>query len=149
MKRYARYIKPKLFAFIVFSLIVMLSACSSDSDDNNQSSDQAEKKTLHSKSSSKSSELDYAFDHPHDESVTDMEKHKFQHIFADQCVEREIRSNPAASDNRKSLQKTCMCIAEYVMKDLTAVEAEKFLDEKKHPTSLKIRFNNAAYFCSK
>lgn len=147
MNRYARHIKPKLLALIVFSLIVILSACSSDSDDNDQSSEQTGNKALHS--DSKSSELDYAFDHPHDESVTDMEKHKFQHIFADQCVEREIRSNPAASNNRKSLKKTCMCIADYVMKDLTAVEAEKFLDEKKHPTSLKIRFNNATYFCSK
>ncbi|MCH9697495.1 MAG: hypothetical protein K0U68_05255 [Gammaproteobacteria bacterium] len=147
MKRYARNIKPKIFAFIIFSLVVMLSACSSDSDDTDQATDQSGNKTLQSKS--KSSELDYAFDHPHDESVTDMEKHKFQHIFADQCVEREIRSNPAAGSNRKSLQKTCMCIADYVMKDLTAVEAEKFLDEKKHPTSLKIRFNNATYFCSK
>jgi hypothetical protein len=40
-----------------------------------------------------------------------------------------------------------MCIARRIMKDLTAVEAEKFLVEKKSTQSLKMSFDEAAYFC--
>ncbi|MEE9412100.1 MAG: hypothetical protein V3V22_03505 [Methylococcales bacterium] len=126
------------FAILGILLITVLAACSSESDiPESKQSDQT-----------RSSELSYSSDHPHDANVTDMKKHKFQHLFADQCVEREIRSSPEAKSNKKSLEKTCMCIAEYMMKDLTAVEAEKFLDEKKNTRSLQIRFNNAAYFCA-
>jgi len=128
-------------------LISVLAGCSSESEKDTQQSNQLGQ--TQSSSSSKASELSYSFDHPHDETVTNMEKHKFQHAFADQCIEREIRRTPAAKNNRKSLEKSCMCIAEYMMKDLTAVEAEKFLDQKKNPRSLQIRFNNATYFCSK
>jgi PBP1b-binding outer membrane lipoprotein LpoB len=128
-------------------LISVIAGCSSESEKDTRQSNQPEQ--TQSNSSSKASELSYSFDHPHDEAVTNMEKHKFQHAFADQCIEREIRRTPEAKNNRKSLEKTCMCIAEYMMKDLTVVEAEKFLDQKKNPRSLQIRFNNAAYFCSK
>ncbi len=128
-------------------LISVLAGCSSESENDTQQSNRSEQ--TQSKSSSKASELTYSFDHPHDETVTNMEKHKFQHTFAEQCIEREIRRSPALKNNRKSLEKTCMCIAEDIMKDLTTVEAEKFLDQKKNPRSLQIRFNNAAYFCSK
>ena len=34
-----------------------------------------------------------------------------------------------------------------MMKDLTAIEAEKFLKEKKTTQSLRIRFESAAYHC--
>ncbi len=131
------------FAILSIVLFVVVAGCSSESEKVTRS--QQTKLNL----STKSSELSYSSDHPHDETVTDMEKHKFQHKFADQCVEREIRNSPETNSNKKSLEKTCMCIADYMMKDLTAVEAEKFLDEKKNPRSLQIRFNNATYFCSK
>ncbi|HFD13016.1 MAG TPA: hypothetical protein ENJ32_11205 [Crenotrichaceae bacterium] len=142
----------KHFGIILFSILGMLlifaiAGCSSESDTVSQQT----KKTGVTKQtrSDKASELAYSYDHPHDETVTDMEKHKFQHQFADQCVKREINSYPQAKQNKKTLQKTCMCIAEYMMKDLTAVEAEKFLHENKNPRSLQIRFNNATYFCAK
>ncbi|MGR9052690.1 MAG: hypothetical protein ACU84J_08580 [Gammaproteobacteria bacterium] len=89
-----------------------------------------------------------AFDHSHGTEVTDLEKHKFEHEFADQCVARELRqsANKEESD-RQRLAKPCMCIAQFMMKDLTAKEAEKFLKEHKDTQSLRIRFENAAYHC--
>ena len=134
-------LRGSILTIVGFVLLSVVAGCSSESDNNTQQSKNTEQ--------TQSSELSYSSDHPHDETVTDMEKHKFQHQFADQCVEREIRNFPEAKSNKKSLEKTCMCIAEYMMKDLTAVEAEKFLDEKKNTRSLQIRFNNATYFCSK
>ncbi len=130
-----------ILAIACITLLSIVAGCSSESDKSNQQSNKVNQ--------TEPSELSYEDDHPHDETVTDMEKHKFQHKFADQCVEREIRNSPQAKNNKKSLEKTCMCIAKYMMKNLTAVEAEKFLDEKKTPRSLQIRFNNATYFCAK
>ena len=147
MNKPTKYLRTLLFVMLGVLLFFLVSGCSSESDNNTQTSNSP--KQTQSETESKSSELAYSFDHPHDESVTNMEKHKFQHQFADQCVERELRSYPEAKNNKKTIKKTCMCIAGYMMKDLTAVEAEKFLDENKNTRSLQIRFNNAAYFCAK
>lgn len=87
------------------------------------------------------------FGHPHGEEVTNLEKHKFEHQFAEQCVEREIQDSINKDVDRKRFEKPCMCIATYMMKDLTATEAEKFLEERKNTQSLRIRFENAAYQC--
>ena len=46
-----------------------------------------------------------------------------------------------------SIKKSCECIATYMMKDLTAQEAEKFIKEREHPQSLRIKFEAAAYQC--
>ncbi len=86
------------------------------------------------------------FDHDHDE-ATNLEKHKFEHEFADQCIARETRNSVNKENDRKRFTKPCLCIAKEMMADLTAVEAEKFLKEDKQPQSLKIRFEAAAYEC--
>ena len=41
-----------------------------------------------------------------------------------------------------------MCVATYMMKDLTAQEAEKFLKEHENPRSLQIKYNSAVFHCS-
>jgi len=87
------------------------------------------------------------WDHTHDEVVTDIQKHVFEHDFAEQCVERETRNSINKDNDRKRFAKPCMCIATFMMKDLTAVEAEKFIKENKSTQSLRIRFENAAYHC--
>ncbi len=120
---------PFIFILLV-SLIV--SACSSDEDNATQQVKTSSTPT---------------FDHPHGEDVTDLEKHKFEHKFANQCVAREIKNSVNKDYDKKRLEKTCLCIASYMMKDLTAVEAEKFLEENKNTRSLQIRFDNAAYHC--
>ena len=87
------------------------------------------------------------WDHTHVAVVTDIQKHVFEHDFAEECVEREVRNSINKDNDRKRFAKPCMCIATLMMKDLTAIEAEKFLKEKKTTQSLRIRFENAAFHC--
>ena len=87
------------------------------------------------------------FDHSHDAVVTDIQKHVFEHDFAEECVAREVSQSVNKEYDKKRFAKPCMCIATFMMKDLTAVEAEKFLKENKNTQSLRIRFENAAYHC--
>jgi len=87
------------------------------------------------------------WDHSHDAVVTDIQKHVFEHDFAEQCVDREVSKSINKENDSKRFAKPCMCIATFMMKDLTAVEAEKFLKENKSTQSLRIRFENAAYHC--
>ena len=87
------------------------------------------------------------FDHTHGSEVSDLKKHKFEHQFAEQCVTREIQNSVNKENDRKRFAKPCLCIATRIMKNLTAVEAEKFLIEKKSTQSLKTSFDEAAYFC--
>lgn len=87
------------------------------------------------------------WDHSHKAVVTDIQKHVFEHDFAEECVEREVKNSINKDNDRKRFKKPCMCIAKFMMEDLTAVEAEKFLKEKKSTQSLRIRFESAAYNC--
>jgi hypothetical protein len=87
------------------------------------------------------------FDHTHDVEVTDIQKHKFEHDFARQCVEREIKNSVNKDVDKERFTEPCMCIATYMMKDLTAQEAEKFITEHENPRSLQIKFDSAAYHC--
>lgn len=86
------------------------------------------------------------FDHPHT-NVSNLEKHRFEHEFAAKCVSRELKNSANPKQDKKRFTKPCLCIATRVMKNLTTVEAEKFLVEKKHTQSLKMSFDEAAYFC--
>ena len=88
-----------------------------------------------------------SFDHAHGPEVTDLQKHKFEHDFAAQCVDRELNNSTNKVEDAERLSNSCECIAAYMMKDLTAQEAEKFLEEKEHPQSLRIKFEAAAYEC--
>jgi len=87
------------------------------------------------------------FDHSHDEAVTDVEKHKFEHDFADQCVQRELKNSSNKEFDKVRYGTPCMCIAKYLMKDLTADEAKLFIGEHKNAQSLVIKYENAAYHC--
>ncbi len=87
------------------------------------------------------------FDHSHDVDVTDVQKHKFEHDFASQCVQREVKHSGNKDDDGQRYSTPCMCIAKFLMKDLTAEEAERFLDEHKNAQSLVIKYENAAYHC--
>lgn len=125
----------KLGGILPFSvtLVFFLTACSDDNK--NTSARTAVQSPRHQ------------FDHTHGAEVTDLVKHKFEHEFADQCVAREVRNSANREQDRERFAKPCMCIATYMMKDLTAKEAEKFIKEHKNTQSLRIRFENAAYHC--
>lgn len=124
-------IKKLLFTALLSAVIsTTLTACSDDDDAKTSSVKEAKS----------------VFDHPHD-NATDIEKHKFEHEFAQDCVARELKNSVNKEEDRKRFEKSCMCIAKFMMKDLTAVEAEKFIEEDKDTQSLRIKFDNAAYNC--
>jgi hypothetical protein len=88
------------------------------------------------------------FDHSHDKPVTDVQKHKFEHDFAAQCVARELKNSVNQDEDKERFSKTCLCVASDMMQDLTAQEAEKFLTEHENPRSLQIKYNSAVYHCT-
>jgi hypothetical protein len=87
------------------------------------------------------------FDHSHDVEVTDIQKHKFEHDFADQCVDRELKNSTNKEFDKVRYATPCMCIAKFLMKDLTAEEAHMFIGEHKNAQSLVIKYEAAAYHC--
>lgn len=124
-----------LFATLAgVALSTFLTACSDDGGDDKGGKAESVK------------EATSVFDHPHEE-ATDIEKHKFEHEFAQDCVNRELRNSTNKASDKKRFEKSCMCIAKFMMEDLTAVEAEKFIKEDKDTQSLRIKFDNAAYNC--
>ncbi len=116
---------------LCLGLVFILSACSDD-----EPKQQVGKAKVHN-----------PFDHSHDAIVTDIQKHVFEHDFAEQCVARETAQSNNKEYDKQRFAKPCMCIAQFMLKDLTAIEAEKFIKENKSTQSLRIRFENAAYHC--
>jgi hypothetical protein len=126
-------ITKNLFFAALTSLLIALSVtgCSDD-----------EEKSVATKASHN------PFDHTHDAPVTDVEKHKFEHDFAAQCVDRELKISVNKDEDKERLSKSCLCVATYMMKDLTAQEAEKFLKEHENPRSLQIKYDSAVFHCT-
>lgn len=120
-----------LAAFTSMVIALTVAGCSND-----------EEKTLPVKASHN------PFDHSHDVPVTDVEKHKFEHEFAAQCVERELKNSVNKDEDKERFSKSCLCVATEMMEDLTAQEAEKFLKEHENPRSLQIKYNSAVYHCT-
>lgn len=79
--------------------------------------------------------------------VDNDEKQKFEQAFAEQCVQRELKHSTDPDNDKVRFEKSCTCIATYMMKNLTAIESEKFLVEHENAYSLKIKYDNAAYHC--
>jgi hypothetical protein len=138
MKTKAYDIDTLIPAILSIVLAFSLTACS---DDEKPQEDQATVEQQAPKASAPT------FDHPHGPEVTDMQKHQFEHDFAAQCVDRELNNSANKIEDAERLTKSCECIAAYMMKDLTVQEAEKFIGEKEHPQSLRIKFEAAAYEC--
>jgi hypothetical protein len=85
------------------------------------------------------------FDHSKDKVVPAAEKDRFETVFAEQCVKREMLAAP--NSDRERFVAPCTCIADQLAKNLTAKEAEKFMTEHENPVSLTFKFENAAYHC--
>lgn len=82
-----------------------------------------------------------------DSKVSASDKQKFENAFAEQCVARELKTSNNVDYDKPRVAKACECVATYLMKDLTAIEAEKFLIEHQGSQSLTIKYENAAYHC--
>lgn len=80
-------------------------------------------------------------------STTASDKQKFEQAFENQCVQRELKNSANPDSDKGRVNKACSCIATFMMKDLTAIEAEKFLVEHENAQSLTIKYENAAYHC--
>ena len=120
---------------------VALSACS---DDKAQTTSAAQSV---SKAKPAATHNPNPFDHSGEAKVTESEKQRFEREFASQCVNREIKNSDNKESDKERFAKPCTCIATFMMKDLTAQEAEKFLTEHENPQSLRIKYENAAYHC--
>lgn len=124
----------KIFSTFITCLIFTLFVAGCSDDEEKKST--AAKKTVHN-----------PFDHSHDVKVTDVEKHKFEHDFAQQCVQRELEKSTNKATDEARWKEACMCIATYLMKGLSAAEAEKFISEHKSTQSLVIKYEGAAFHC--
>ncbi|MGZ8191197.1 MAG: hypothetical protein ACXWTS_08200 [Methylococcaceae bacterium] len=79
--------------------------------------------------------------------LSDAEKFKFEKEFAAQCITRELNNSTNKEADEQRITRSCNCIATFLTKDLTAIEAEKFLAEHENAQSLRIKYENAAYHC--
>ena len=86
------------------------------------------------------------FDHPHDE-TTDMEKHLFEHEFAQQCIAKETANLVNKEAGRERFAEPCLCIATYLFKDLAVKDSYTLLNDKKHAQSLRNRYEEAVKRC--
>lgn len=87
-----------------------------------------------------------SYDHAHSQLVN-MDLHPFEHEFAKQCINREIKDSVNKSYDSERFAKPCMCIAERVFDGLTPREADRFLREKEHTQKMRIKYEAAAYKC--
>lgn len=134
MKKTTRQIRVFFYAL---TLSLLLTACSDDS----------QKEAIPTTPlATVNAPLKLSFDHGHNQ-AKDMDKHPFEHKFSQQCLARELKNSINKEIDRARFKKPCLCIATYMMKDLTATEAQKFLREQKNTQSLRIRYENAAYQC--
>lgn len=74
-------------------------------------------------------------------------KIKFEQIFAEQCIKKEIRNSVNPDVDRLRFSKPCSCIAKRIGDELSERERERFLIKQKITRSLAMRFDKAAYFC--
>lgn len=86
------------------------------------------------------------YDHSHDEAI-DMEKHLFEHEFAQQCIAKETANLVNKEAGRKRFAGPCMCIATYLFKDLVAKDSYTFLRDKKYAQSMRNKYEEAANRC--
>lgn len=82
-----------------------------------------------------------------DGEATDSVKHKFEKIFAQKCVAREVKNAVNKDSDTDRFQEMCNCISKRIAKDLSEVDAEKYLQEHEDTKTLEIKFDDAAYFC--
>ncbi|MGZ5053103.1 MAG: hypothetical protein ACXWF8_10220 [Methylobacter sp.] len=137
-------ITKNFFFAATASMVIALSVTGCSNDDEKVA---AEKQPAAAIAAKPAKPVHNPFDHSHDEPVTDVQKHKFEHDFAEQCLQRELKNSTNVEYDRTRFSAPCMCIAKYLMKDLTADEAKLFLDEHKNAQSLVIKYENAAYHC--
>ena len=86
------------------------------------------------------------FDHSHSETI-DIEKHLFEHEFAQQCVTNNTAKLVNKDVGQEDFAKYCMCIATFLFKDLATKESYSLLNNKKHAQLLRNKYKEAINHC--
>jgi len=125
---------PYLLAMLLVSTLAIVSnGCSSDEAEvPKTSSVNAKTKVVHREDTGE---------------ATEPEKRQFEKEFSNKCVTRELKNSVNKDVDEKRFQETCDCIAEHIMKDLSEIDAEKYLEDHEDTQTLGIKFDAAAYFC--
>ncbi|WKJ90548.1 hypothetical protein QZJ86_21475 [Methylomonas montana] len=122
-----------LAMLIISSLAIVSSGCSSDeAEAPKTSAGTAKTKVVHRVDSGE---------------ATEPEKRQFEKEFSAKCVARELKNSNNKDVDEKRFQESCDCIAEHIMKDLSEIDAEKYLEDHEDTHTLQIKFDAAAYFC--
>ena len=115
-------IRPLIVVLSSILLAMVLTSCSDD-------------ETTHNK-----------FDHPHADKI-DLQKHLFEHEFAEQCIAQKIANLTDKKTGRERFAQPCLCIATYLFKDLEAKESYALYNDKKHAQSLRKKYKVASKHC--
>lgn len=125
-------------ALISVAMVLAVASCSDEKPASTNKAVEAEKSAKESYET---------FEVKPDTEVTQVERLKFEHDFAAQCVERELKDSNNKEQDEERVTKLCECITKEVSKTLTDEEAEKFVGEHENPRSLGIKFENASFQC--
>ncbi len=123
MSSLTKIIQMQAVAFFYTLLSVVLISCSAEQDTNK-----------------------HVYDHFHAEN-TDMEKHLFEHEFAQQCVIKKMADLNYKKVDSELISEQCMCIATYLFKDFTAKDSYILLNDKKHVQLLAKKYEQATKQC--
>lgn len=124
----------KLVSIVMVSALTLgINACSSDKDETAKvSAAPAKTKSVHRVDSGE---------------ATGPEKRQFEKEFSSKCVERELKNSNNKDVDEPRFKESCDCIAEHIMKDLSEIDAEKYIEDHEDTQTLGIKFDAAAYFC--
>jgi len=120
-----------LLATLIISTLTIV-GCSSDEAETPKTSAGTAKKAVHRVDSGE---------------ATEPEKRQFEKEFSAKCVARELKNSNNKDVDQKRFEETCDCIAEHIMKDLSEIDAEKYLEDHEDTHTLQIKFDAAAFFC--
>lgn len=123
---------PILLATLLISSFVIVGCSSDEAEAPKTSAAPKSKKAVHRVDSGE---------------ATEPEKRQFEKEFSAKCVARELKNSVNKDVDEKRFQESCDCIAEHIMKDLSEIDAEKYLEDHEDTQTLGIKFDAAAYFC--
>jgi hypothetical protein len=121
-----------LFATLIISALTIVGCSSDEAEAPKTSAAPTSKKAVHRVDTGE---------------ATEPEKRQFEKEFSAKCVERELKNSVNKDVDEKRFQESCDCIAEHIMKDLSEIDAEKYLEDHEDTQTLGIKFDAAAYFC--
>ncbi|TPQ25127.1 hypothetical protein PL263_14005 [Methylomonas sp. EFPC3] len=125
----------RALALALLPVLLLLSACSDD------------KAEAEAPKAAKTGALKKSVHRDDTGEASGAEKRQFEKEFSAKCVERELKNSVNKDVDEPRFKQTCDCIAEHIMKDLSEIDAEKYIEDHEDTQTLGIKFDAAAYFC--